>query len=342
MWSEFIGLVRAVKLCQPEAKAFQEKIVKYTVTSEARTLLEKMKPEEKTPGDSREYRAFHALCKACIYEGEQKPALESSLVEALNSERELRSCGNRFNEGVVYQVIGTIYHKLGRISMAMAEFNRAIEVFKLCGETYYSEDNFTDKKECDQHISECKSAIKRIEQDIAPSSAGAQTKNNEAKKQSWPTARIVYGVYDFAHASREGVYVMNDDLINQIGIDELIFDGKIHKIHSAQKGNYEITLTPGKDYRWLRVAGESMNQAGPTSILPDDYVLADINRNANVGDIVIASLQNPPTPAERAGVIKRFGGNELRSESNEKIESIPIAEAKIRGVVIAIAKPVEE
>lgn len=85
-----------------------------------------------------------------------------------------------------------------------------------------------------------------------------------------------------------------------------------------------------------------MNISEPTAIEPGDYVLTDTNRQANIGDIVFASLRNPPTPAGRAGVIKRLAGKELRSESTEKIEPIPIAEAKVSGVVIAIAKPAKK
>jgi len=177
---------------------------------------------------------------------------------------------------------------------------------------------------------------------VSPMSASQPSRRKAKLKPSWPAAYITYGVHDFGHASRVGKYVLDDDPISEIVLDEISINGKFYKLFCAQDGNHELTLTPGKDYRWLCVAGESMNSANPTAIEPGDYVLTDINRNANVGDIVVANLLDPPTPAEHAGVIKRFAGNELRSESDKKIEPIPIAEAKLSGVVIAIAKSVDQ
>ena len=55
-------------------------------------------------------------------------------------------------------------------------------------------------------------------------------------------------------------------------------------------------------------------------------------------DIVIATVQNP-TGVERAGVIKLYTPNGLHSVSKQSHPIFPLGKGKIRGVVIAVARP---
>jgi hypothetical protein len=340
MWQEFRGIIKSLKLSHPEAVALQQAIVACTGYQKAESLLGRVKPEEQAPGDSREYRTTYSLCKACVdYESHLKHGLENALEEALDAVRGFRSSGDLLGEGLACRVVATIYQKQGKASMAIAELNRAIEVFTPCLDLFETESDINSKWICQCQISECKEVIKKIELTFASPGTDSSEQAGQSKRPFRPTASIIFGVHDFAHASRVGKYVMDDDLIEEIAIDELSIDGITHKIYPAQKGNSLITLTSGKEYRWLRVAGNSMNQAEPTIIEPGDYVLADLSRMENIGDIVVAGLNNPPTPAERAGVVKRHGGNALKSESDEQVDPIPISEVKIRGVVLAVAKP---
>jgi hypothetical protein len=342
MWQDFRHILESVKLSHPEALALQRAVIICPDYRQADILLSKIKPEDIFPMNSQEYQATYHLCEACVnYERHMKLGLDIASKEAHNAVRIFRSCGNSVNEGLACRVNAMIYLKSGKTSMAIAEYHRAIKVFTPCLGLYEMESDFTSKNTCQCQIKECEEALKKIENNISSSSPETSHQTYQTKNLFWPTARIIFGVYDIAHASLVGKYVMDDDLISQIAIEELLIDGKLHKLFSAQTGNFEFTLASGTDYRWLRVSGESMNQATPTAINPDDYVLADLSHSVNNGDIVIASLLNPPTPEERAGVIKRFGGKELRSESKELIDPIPIAEVEIRGVVLAIAKPVK-
>lgn len=343
MWSEFVGIIKAVQVQQPEAVALKTAITSSADHQQADVKLDDMEPEEKSPGDRREYQALYAMCKACVYcESELMLALENALNSAFDAIEGFRCCGNIFNEGLGCRVLGIIYNKQGKTNLAIAEFDRAINIFKQCQKLYESENNFKRKADCERQIHECEKNITKIQKGSSSKSTGSQSFGKHGRRQPWPAARINFHVYDFGHASRVGKYVLDDEPISEIEIEEIVISGEPHKLYCAQEGNYEIILTAEGNYRWFCVAGESMNQAEPTAIQPNDYVLADINRNANIGDIVIANLRNPPTPAERAGVIKRLSEDALESESSENIESIPIAEVKISGVVIAIAKPIQK
>jgi hypothetical protein len=159
-------------------------------------------------------------------------------------------------------------------------------------------------------------------------------------KQPWPTARIVYSIRDFGHANQKPEYDLNDDQISEMSIDAISFDGISYTVYNPRKGaGNQIKLNSSGNYRWLKVAGNSMNRASPIPIEPDDYALADLDQEPQFGNIIIANLHNPPTPAEKAGVIKRYTSKGLKSESVEQIDPIPVIDADIRGVVIAVAKP---
>ncbi len=157
--------------------------------------------------------------------------------------------------------------------------------------------------------------------------------------QAWQSARIIYSIRDFGHANQNPKYDMNDDQISEMSIDAISFDGVSHTVYNLRRGaGSQIKLTSSGNYRWLKVAGTSMNRASPISIEPGDYVLADLDQEPQINNIVIASLHNPPTPEEKAGVIKRYTSKGLKSESIKQIDLIPLAEADIRGTVIAVAK----
>lgn len=85
-----------------------------------------------------------------------------------------------------------------------------------------------------------------------------------------------------------------------------------------------------------------MNLAKPVPILENDYVLTtDLGTNHTVpqsGDIVIAALYNP-AQGQRAGVIKRYTTKGLQSISTDNYPNIPLEDVRIRGIVLAVAKP---
>jgi hypothetical protein len=165
------------------------------------------------------------------------------------------------------------------------------------------------------------------------------TPKHPQANRTWSPARIIYSVRDFGHANQNPEFDMDNNQVGEMSIDAVSFDGVSHTVYNLRQGaGNQIRLTSSGNYRWLKVAGNSMNRSDPIPLEPGDYVLADLDQSPQVGNIVIANLHNPPTPAERAGVIKRYTQKGLKSESIKQIDPIPLTDADIRGVVIAVAK----
>ena len=125
-------------------------------------------------------------------------------------------------------------------------------------------------------------------------------------------------------------------------IETVIIAGKVYQIHSLREWP-EVVLRPAI-YRWLQVQGDSMENAQPVPILEGDCVLSiDIpggDYKPRYGDIVIAARRTI-AGSEGAALIKRFTPGGLCSESHTTYPAISLRHVSIRGLAIAIAKPVE-
>jgi len=247
-------------------------------------------------------------------------------------------CGDQWNRALSIWGKAVIYRD-SFIEQAITEYKSAHKFFSGIANSanfrgFHGRYNFSKKI-----ATQINEIILELERRPAVSQSSASISNVIEKKKPHylPTARIVYGVYDIGHASANGVYVMDDEQISEISIDTIEFDDVAHKVFNLREGN-QIILGHGRDYRWLKVSGNSMNLSKPVSIEPEDFVLVDVNLAPETGNIVFARLKSPPIPTERAGVIKRYSSNGFESESTESITPIPLMVADIRGVVIAVAK----
>jgi len=258
------------------------------------------------------------------------------------ADTQFNRCGNQWNRALTIWGKAVVYRD-SFIEQAITEYKSAHKLFNAIANNANFKgfhDRYNFSKKISAQINE---KIKELEKRSVISQSPASISNVNQKKNQphLPSARIVYGVYDIAHASANGVYVMDDEQICEISIDSIEFDEVTHKVFNLREGN-QIVLGSGGNYRWLKVAGNSMNMAKPVSIEPEDFVLVDVNQAPEAGNIVFARLKTPPIPAERAGVIKRYSSNGFESESTESINPIPLKVAEIRGVVIAVAKPTKE
>jgi SOS-response transcriptional repressor LexA len=251
-------------------------------------------------------------------------------------------CGNQWNRAL--SIWGkAVVCRDSFIDQAITEYKSAHKLFSAIANNANFKgfhDRYNFSKKITVQINE---KIGELEKRPAISQSHASNSNVNQKKDQvhLPSARIVYGVYDIAHASANGVYVMDDEQICEISFDSIEFDEVTHKVFNLREGN-QIVLGTGGNYRWLKVAGNSMNMAKPVSIQPEDYVLVDVNLAPETGNIVFARLKTPPIPAERAGVIKRYSSTGFESESTDSINPIHLKAAEIRGVVIAVAKRTTE
>ncbi len=339
-WAEITGIFRYVNLQHPVLADLKDSLLNCQSVDNAIALLERFSPTCDLLINPWDYQGFHALLRVCFMLARNTGG-EDALSQADQAIAAFRYTGDSYNEAVGHRIQGLLYQRMGRASLALTSLQRAVTLFTPCEESYGSESNYPRERDCADQIQACQSAIDEVEHQSPTAPSQPETSSKPIFVPNWPIARLVIGVQDFVLASHIGRYIMDNDPVGEIQINELIIDGDIHRFYSAQKGNFEYTLVPGNDYRWLKVAKVSMNQTSPTPICPNDLVLVDTGRNANVGDIVIAELFDPPTPQERAVVVKRYSNKGFQSESTEEIPPIPLDKASIRGVVLAVAKRID-
>jgi hypothetical protein len=139
-------------------------------------------------------------------------------------------------------------------------------------------------------------------------------------------------------------------------------EGEEYVLRSLRSGDNEISISYGDFYKsltslneaneftgrqfgWLKVSGNSMNDSNPIPIENGNYVLFTVNRNPRANQIVIAclpgpDLQNLPLVVKRLKM--KNGKLVLQSESCERdviYSDIPIIHEQLLGEVIAIATP---
>jgi hypothetical protein len=283
-------------------------------------------------------QAFYAVLIASTYLNleEQK--------EAVNwyetAECQFRNQGEVWNQGITLKILGLAYMSAAEQYLAVCTFEKAQHL--LSQEIRLHKNDYGPDYQ--REISDLDVCIKKARQIPTQSKKPQQPSNRTSPKfhqanPAWSPARIIYSVRDFGHANHDPEFDMGDDQISEMSIDAISFDGISHTVYNLRRGaGNQIKLNSSGKYRWLKVAGNSMNRAVPIPLEPGDYVLADLDQEPQIGNIIIANLHNPPTPAERAGVIKRYIRRGLKSESIEPIDPIPLTDADIRGVVIAVAK----
>jgi hypothetical protein len=256
------------------------------------------------------------------------------------AECQFRNQGEVWNQCITLKILGLAYLSSAEQYQAICAFEKAQHL--LSQEIRLNKNEYS--LDYQEQISDLDELIKQARQIAVKSKKAPQPGIHASRKfnqanPAWSPARIIYSVRDFGHANQNPEFDMGDEQISEMSIDAISFDGISHMVYNLRRGaGNQIKLNSSGNYRWLKVAGHSMNRADPIPLEPGDYVLADLDQEPQIGNIVIANLHNPPTPAERAGVVKRYLRKGLKSESIEQIDPIPLTDADIRGVVIAVAK----
>ena len=175
----------------------------------------------------------------------------------------------------------------------------------------------------------------------APKPVASHSATMHSSFHQRPGSYVTFPVYT-VRAGPEGEIAYESAPLGDVIIETVIIAGKVYQIHSLRE-RPEVVLRPAI-YRWLQVQGDSMENAQPVPILEGDCVLSiDIpggDYNPRYGDIVIAARRTI-AGSEGAALIKRFTPDGLCSESHTTYPTIPLRYVSIRGLAIAIAKPVE-
>jgi hypothetical protein len=339
MWSEFAGILAAFEPAHPEARALKVALGKCKDSRDVSEVLTKTTPDRRGHWDSQEFWAFHLLCKACLCDEDN--SLQWAAEDAAKAIKTFRKCGNSFHEGLARRVLAVLYRKQGLESLAISEIGSVMRIYQICADTHSIENEYDKKNACEAQLGQCKQQLQEIEAALLQAESWPDASPKKPSKVRRRPAQIVYGVFDMVHAGIKGVFVMDDSEISEMAIEEILFDGKKHRVFNLREGR-QIKVVPSGRYAWLRVAGNSMNAAKPVPVEPNDYVLVDFNLQPQNGNLVFAALNDAPTPKERAGVIKRLASDGLYSESSENYGPIPLTKAKLQGVVLAVAKPEDE
>jgi hypothetical protein len=332
------GIIRALEIDDHFAEDLRCKTLESCDSKEnARILLGELEHDNKEDKHGNN-NALYAIFESCAYDIlEDKEAAFKAAQKAVSG---FRKCGNCFNEGLFNWYRGLLFQEYQENHLAIPQLTEAIRLLKRCAETYEAESKFALKKRSESYIQNIAYTLQLLDGGQTsppppPRAPSVVTVVSDVLKKF--LARLTYGVYDVGHASRVGKFVLDDSIISKVEIDRVIIENDPYRIYNC-RGGAEVKITSNGDFRWIKVAGQSMNQAKPVPIDPADYVLIDVNLPREFGQIVFASLSKPPTPEERAGVIKRYSQSGYKSESTENIDSIPLEDAVVRGVVIAVAK----
>jgi hypothetical protein len=266
--------------------------------------------------------------------------LDWAAEDAARAIEAFRMGGSLFHEALARRVRAILYRKQHLESLAISELRAAIAVFRTWAAVDDQEGEYEKRSTLAAQLDLCGSQLEDAEAAIrktsSPPSAGSGRRGRGTKRP----AQIVYGIFDMVHAGLKGVFVMDDTQIGEMAIEEVYFDGRKHRLYNLREGR-QIKAVPSGRYAWLRVAGASMNEARPVPIEPNDYILVDFNIKPQQGSLVFASLNDAPTPQERAGVIKRLGADGLISESSEAHDPIPLSRVTLKALVLAVAKPID-
>jgi hypothetical protein len=251
------------------------------------------------------------------------------------------------NLALAFWIRALVYWESAHVDEAKQDINKAIELIK---------QEMGDNKRTSHYekCQDCEIILERIISDAhqmgmnIPSNRKSQNtyepspQPSQSSRPLKPSNQLIFPAYDPVNAGLEGNFIFDSEPALDGVVEEINFRGIPHLIYNEREQGAPIRLHPFV-YRWLQVKGNSMDQAEPVPICNNDFVLvvdvhaSDIKPQYN--DIVVAAVRNP-TPEERAGVIKKYTRNGLRSMSSQPYDVFPLQNVSIRGVVIAVAKPV--
>jgi hypothetical protein len=153
-------------------------------------------------------------------------------------------------------------------------------------------------------------------------------------------------IYEDVEAGTNGIIWIDSPNHEKTELHQVFLQGKQCNVYPAHMGSRRVVINNERQYAWAKVHGHSMEQATPTSIREDDYVLFYKTNTADIDHIVIVA-QFLPGPNDESYMVKRFDleDNMLLSQTSltgKEYESIPFNSKRHRivGIVVAVAKPI--
>lgn len=303
-------------------------------------------------------RSFCSLFLACIYyELNEEQKVHTYAKRAV---RDFELGNFQWNATLANWVYGEMYILLGREMPACRVLSEMIKAFDEMGKEFRWEDRYEDRDKCVVLSSKIKKRLENLDKNwdgtayyekkrdspLSPDTSHPYKPVHpmNPNRYPWKRSQLIFPVQSQIHAGTIGNFIFDNHPDLEAVLDELIFNEETHCFYNMREEGNPIILIP-RGYRWFRIDGNSMNQAEPIPIMDKDYILAiDLNMSSidvQFGSIVIAELYNPSSN-ERAGVLKKYTSNGLESRSSNEYPIIPRGKANIRGVAIAVAKPIKK
>ncbi|MBT7074243.1 MAG: S24 family peptidase [Anaerolineae bacterium] len=339
-------------------RALQEKIKKLEGNKELAAELSIQFDEEAQLNNCTQCpaRSFRNFFLACVYY--ELGTIIQTQYYIKSAIKDFNRMGSKWNALLASWVYGETFMILNRTMPAQKVLENTVVMFEEMSRLSREKDLYEKRDECLNYIAkitkrinnptgdwEGKEIVKKKDRPSFPLSApsySSPVRPEISKSYPWQRSQLIFPTQNQIRAGVEGDFIFESQPELDATIDELDFNEVAHHFYNLRETGNPIILNP-RVYRWFRVEGDSMNQATPIPIMDNDYILAiDLNLSNfgfRFGDIIIAALDSP-AQGERAGVIKRYASDGLVSESSNDYEVISLEETNIRGVAIAVAKPI--
>ncbi len=259
-----------------------------------------------------------------------------------DAERGFNCSGQEWNLAMANWMHALIGQGLNQGDRADRDFEKASGILRRLAYERRRSGRYEDAEECLR-------LVERIKESSSPTPHSEAIKKQPVPPASPPEpalsglASIIFPVYDPVNAGESGNFIFDSQPQGQVSLNELTIDEKPFRVYSLRVG--EPVIMQPRIYRWMYVVGDSMNQASPQPLIEGDCILVVETGSAGLSpkgnDIVVAALQDPTGPADRAGVVKRYTKAGLCSESSQSYSPIPLKKVKVKGIVLAVAKPIK-
>lgn len=293
-------------------------------------------------------RPFCSICYTAAYyvRGRHSQALR----HLEDAERGFNCSGQEWNLAMARWMHALLDQSMGQNERAKLNFEAAGNILKRLSYDYRRKGRYETADECGKLIEMIRASTDaELPHQLKASQSNKQEPKNEmpipvpVKSPSSNAGTLIFPVFDPVCAGTTGHFIFDSEPQGQLSLGELTINEKPFRIYSL-KNNEPVFLHP-RIYRWMLVTGDSMNQAHPYPLNEGDCLLIvetdSDGLSPRSGDIVVAALLDPSSSAERAGVVKRYSPAGLRSESSQAYPSIPFKKVKVKGIVLAVAKPLE-
>jgi tetratricopeptide (TPR) repeat protein len=301
-------------------------------------------------------KPFCSLFYATIYY--LRGDYEQATIQFERAEMGFRGSGQERNWAIALWLHALALQRTDRAEPAKKNFDKAIKILENISTNFQRTGRYDEMVDCANIIKKIKQSTSASpglsvpeDQSIRPPFAeGRESKSAQpvsstpifSQKAVYPPRPVIFPIYDPVSAGKGGDFIFDSEPQGQASILELVIDEKPFRVYSMREK--EPAILQPRIYRWLYVVGDSMNLANPYPLLKGDCILVVETESSGLSpksnDIVVAALLDPAGSADRAGVVKKYTNEGLCSVSTMDYPVIPLKKARVKGIVVAVAKPV--